>query len=87
MQFTGSTYKYDFTSLSMSSGSSFKVNCFVRTSVTDANDFYFAGKAQSLTDGINTKTFTRATGYVMKGKTSDSNQNCFSFPSGYSLSL
>ena len=23
----------------------------------------------------------------MKGKTSDSNQNCFSFPDGYSLSL
>jgi hypothetical protein len=63
------------------------VNCIIKTSLTDANDFLFAGKAQSLTDGTTTKTFPTATGYVMKAKTSDSPQNCFSFPSGYSLSL
>ena len=55
--------------------------------MTDANDFFFAGKAISLTDEINPKTFTSVKGYVMKGKTSDSTQNCFSFSSGYSLSL
>ncbi len=71
----------------MSSGSNFSVNCIVRISQTDANDFLFAGKAQNITDGINTKTFTNATGYIMMAKTSDSTKNCFNFPSGYSLSL
>ena len=56
----------------MSSGSAFKVNTLVRTSLTDANDFLFVGKAQSLTDGTLTKTFPTATGYVMKAKTNDS---------------
>ena len=57
----------------MSSGSGFTVNTLARTSLTDANDFLFAGKAQSLTDGTLTKTFPTATGYVMKAKTTDSN--------------
>jgi hypothetical protein len=71
----------------MSSGLSFRVNTIIRTSLTDANDFMFAGKAQSLTDGTNTQTFATSYGYVMKAKTSDSNINCFTFPIGYSLSL
>jgi hypothetical protein len=58
-----------------------------RTSLTDANDFLFAGKAKNLTDGTTSLTFTTGSGYVMKGKTSDPSQNYFSFPSGYSLSL
>ena len=56
----------------MSSGSGFTVNTLARTSLSDANDFFFAGKAKSLTDGTTTKTFTTATGYVMKAKTTDS---------------
>ena len=72
MNFTTSTYKYVYTALSISSGSGFTVNTLARTSLTDANDFLFAGKAQSLTDGTTTKTFPTATGYVMKGKTTDS---------------
>ena len=87
IDFTSLPPKYVYTVLTMSSGSSFSVNCIVRTSLTDGNDFYFAGKAQSLTDGTNTQTFTSGYGYVMKGKTTDSTKNCFSFPSGYSLSL
>ena len=71
MNFTASPYKYIYTALSMSSGSDFSVNTFARTSLTDANDFLFAGKAQSLTDGIVTKTFPTPTGYVMKAKTTD----------------
>ena len=58
MDFTPLTLKYVFTALSMSSGSQFSVNSIVRTSQTDPNDFYFAGKAQTLTDGANTQTFT-----------------------------
>jgi hypothetical protein len=72
MNFTASPYKFIYTALSMSSGSGFSVNTFARTSLTDANDFLFAGKAQSLTDGMTTKTFPTPTGYVMKGKTTDS---------------
>ena len=87
MDFTPSSLKYVYTAFSMSSGSTFSVNSIIRTSLTDPNDFYFAGKAQSLTDGTNTKTFLTATGYVMKGKTSDTTQNCLNFISGYSLSL
>ena len=72
MNFTASPYIYVYTALSMSSGYGFTVNTLTRISRTDANDFLFAGKAQSLTDGITTKIFPTATGYVMKGKTTDS---------------
>ncbi len=54
MDFHPSSKKYAYSELSMSSGSSFSVNCIVRISQTDENDFLFAGKAQSLTDGTNT---------------------------------
>ena len=87
MDFTFPPYKYVYTALSMGSGSGFTVNTLARTSLSDANNFFFAGKAQSLTDGTTTKAFPTATGYVMKAKTADSTQNCFSFPSGYSFSL
>ena len=71
MDFTSTPYKYVYTALSMSSGLSFSVNSIVRTSQTDANDFLFAGKAQSLTDGTIMKTFPTPTGYVMMAKTND----------------
>ena len=45
MDFTPSSMKYVYTALSMSSGSSFSVNCIIRTSLKDGNDFYFGGKA------------------------------------------
>ena len=87
MDFTPTVLKYVYTSLTMSSGQFFSVNSIFRTSQTDPNDFYFAGKAKSLTDGTTTQTFTTARGFVMKGKTSDSTRNSFNFVSGYSLSL
>ena len=87
MDFTSSIPKYFYTILTMSHGSYFKVNTITRSSLADANDFYFAGKAINLTDGINTKTLATATGYVMAAKTSDKTKNCFNFPFGYSLSL
>ena len=43
IDFTPTTLKYVYTALSMSSGSSFSVNCIIKTSLTDANDFLFAG--------------------------------------------
>lgn len=87
MDFTPSSLKYIYTAFTSSSGSPFSVNSLVRTSQTDANDFLFAGKAKSLTDGTTTLTFNTTYGYVMQGKTSDSAKNCLSFASGYSLSL
>ena len=87
MDFTSSIPKYVYTTLTMSHGSYFSVNTITRSSLTDANDFYFAGKAINLSDGINPKTLPTATGYVMAGKTSDKTKSCFSFPSGYSLIL
>ena len=87
MDFTPTILKYGYTPLTMSSGLSFSVTSLTRTSQADANDFLFAGKAKSLTDGTNTQTFPTSYGYVMKAKTSDSNMNCFTFPIGYSLSL
>jgi hypothetical protein len=87
MDFSTPNPKYHYTILTIASGLPFSVTSLTRTSQTDANDFLFAGKAKSLTDGINTRTFATSYGYVMKAKTSDSNQNCFSFPDGYSLSL
>ncbi len=87
MDFTPLTLKYVYTPLTISSGLAFSVTSIFRISTTDANDFLFAGKAQILTDGTNTQIFLTSYGYVMKAKTSDPNKNCFSFPSGYSLSL
>ena len=87
MDFSTTPPKYVYTALTMASGAHFRVTSLTRTSQTDANDFLFAGKAQFLTDGVNTQTFPTSYGYVMKAKTSDSNRNCFSFPIGYSLSL
>ena len=87
MDFTTSIPNYVYTAFTMSSGLPFSVNSMTRTSLTDANDFLFAGKAKSLTDGTTTLTFTTGYGFVMRGKTTDSTKNCFSFPSGYSLSL
>lgn len=87
MDFSVNSLKYVYTAFTMSSGLSFSVNSMIRTSKTDANDFLFAGKAQSFTDGSTTKTFPTAAGYIMNAKTTDSSKNCFSFPSGYSLSL
>ena len=71
----------------MASGLPFSVTSFTRISLIDANDFLFAGKAKSLTDGSDTQTFPTSYGFVMKAKTSDTNINCFTFPIGYSLSL
>ena len=45
MNFTTLPYWYDYTSLSMSSGKSFSVNCIIKISQIDGNDFIFAGKA------------------------------------------
>ncbi len=87
MDFTPTVLKYVYTSLTMGSGQFFSVNSIIRTSSTDPNDFYFAGKTKSLTDGTTTKKFLTETGYVMKAVTSDSNKNCFTFPFSYSLSL
>ena len=87
MDFSPTILKYVYSPLTMSSGLSFSVTSLTRTSQTDFNDFLFAGKAKSLTDGTNTQTFATSYGYVMKAKTSDLNKNCFVFPDGYSLSL
>ena len=45
MDFTPSSIKYVYTELSMRAGSAFSVNSIVRISLTEANDFLFAGKA------------------------------------------
>ncbi len=87
MDFSTATPKYVYSALTMASGLPFSVTSLTRSSQTDANDFLFAGKAKSLTNGTNTITFPTSYGYIMNGKTNDSNKNCFSFPDGYSLSL
>jgi hypothetical protein len=71
MNFSTITPKYFYTVLTIASGLPFSVTSLTRTSLTDANDFLFAGKAQSLTDGTSTQTFSTSYGYVMKGKTSE----------------
>jgi hypothetical protein len=45
MDFTPSTLKYVYTPLTISSGLAFSVTSLFRSSLTDANDFLFAGKA------------------------------------------
>ena len=44
VDFSNATPKYNATSLTMGSGSSFSVNTIVSISATSANDFFFAGK-------------------------------------------
>jgi len=50
IDFTSSIIKYVYTELSMSSGQYFSVNSIIRTSLTNGNDFHFAGKAQTISD-------------------------------------
>ena len=69
----------------MGFGSSFSVNTIVCTSATSANDFYFAGKTKSLTDGIKTKTFSSEVGFVMKAITTNQDLTCFNLSFGYSM--
>ncbi len=45
MDFSSETYSYVYTKISMSSVSTFSVNSIIRISMTDSNDFLFAGKA------------------------------------------
>ena len=71
----------------MAYGSSFSVNTIFRSSLINANDFYFAGKTKSMTDGIITKTFSSKVGFVMKALTTNQDETCFRFTSGYVLSL
>ena len=63
----------------MGFGSSFSVNTIVSRSATNANDFYFAGKTKSLTDGTKTKTFSSEVGFIMKAITTNQDETCFSF--------
>ncbi len=74
-----SSDKYVSTLLTMGFGSSFSVNTIVSRSTTNANDFYFAGKTKSLTDGKKTKTFPSSVGFVMKAITTNQDEMCFSF--------
>ena len=71
----------------MGSGSSFSVNTIVSKSALNANDFYFAGKTKSLTDGIITKTFLSEVAFIMKAMITNQDDTCFTFISSYALSL
>ena len=85
IDFSSNPQKYITALLTIGSGTSFSVNTIVSTSVTNANDFYFAGKTKRLTDGIRTKTFSSEVGFVMKAITTNQDDTCFSFTSGYAL--
>ena len=87
VDFSYNTPMYSSTTLTMGYGSSFSVNTIVNRSTTNANDFYFAGKTKSLTDGAKTKTFLSSVGFVMKAITINQDETCLSFPSGYALQL
>ena len=73
--------------MSLGSSSSFSVNMYLSTSATNAYDLFFAGKAKSLSDGTNTKTFSSEVGFVMKAITTNQDETCFNFISGYSVYL
>ena len=73
--------------MSIGSGSSFSVNMYLSTSNKNANDLFFAGKTKNLSDGTNTKTFSSEVGFVMKAITTNQDETCFSFNSGYTLSF
>ncbi len=82
-----SSYKYVSTSLTIGFGSSFSVNTIVSASVTNANDFYFAGKTKNLTDKTIIKTFSSEVGFIMKAMKTYKDDTCLSFTYGYALSL
>ena len=79
--------KYNSNPLTMGSGPLLSVNTIVSRSATNANDFYFAGKTKSLTNGTKTKTFSSEVGFVMKAITTNLDETCLSFSAGYALSL
>ena len=52
-----------------------------------AEDFYFAGETQSLTDGTTVKSFGNTFGFVMKSKINSPDESCFNLQSGYSIDM
>ena len=58
------------------------MNSIVGKSPNNANDFYFAGKAKSFSDGIITKNFSSEVGFVMKAIITNEEESCFNFSSG-----
>ena len=87
IDFTPSIPLYIDTPLTMGQGSALTIHSIVRTSTTNANDFYFAGKTNSLSDGTTTKNFSTQVGFIMKVITNNTDESYFSFPSGYALNL
>jgi hypothetical protein len=65
------TLNYVDTLLNMGNNPSLMVNSIFRVSSTDANDFYFFGKTNSLKDDQKTKAFSKYMGFVMKAITTN----------------
>ena len=55
--------------------------------ITSFDDFYFAGEAESLTDGTTVKYFGNSFGFIMKSKINSFNESCFNLPTGYSIDM
>jgi hypothetical protein len=51
------------------------------------DDFYFAGEAQSLTDGAKIKSFSITVGFIMKSKINSPDESCFNLQNGYLIDM
>ncbi len=73
--------------ITIGSGSVFHIHTIASSPTANANDFYFAGETESLTDGTTVKSFSNTVGFIMKSKINSPDETCFNFPTGYSIDM
>ena len=75
------------TDITISSGSVFHIHIIASPPTVSVDDFYFAGEASSLTDGVTVKSFGNTFGFIMKSKINSPDETCFNLPTGYSINM
>ena len=75
------------TDITIGSGSVFHIHMIASSRTANIDNFYFAGEALILTDGIKFKNFDNTVGFIMKSKINSPEKTCFNLPSGYSIDI
>ncbi len=75
------------TDITIGSGPAFHIHTIASSPTANANDFYFAGETESLTDGLTVKSFGNSVGFIMKSKINSPDESCFNLPTGYSIDM
>ena len=75
------------TDITIGSGPAFHIHMIASSPTASFDDFYFAGEALSLTDGVTIKSFENIFGFIMKSKIKSLEETCFNLPTDYSINM